>query len=293
MQLAMYLLDKRDNEKIEILDIRGTATPTDLKRSLLEMELTVELTNGLKGLHHGQIAPRAHESRNMTIDDWHYCIETYARNTGHEGQKYAAVLHTKKGSTHAHVVFERYKHETGTLIRDSFNYYDNNHTRAELEKHFGHEPTPWRRDKTHEQNHKKTLSEIWEYSKDGIDFIEQAEAMGYQVAKGLDRRPYKVITPDRQSLDLVRQLDGVKTAEVKKEFADILLQTEAEALRKIAVEKKVEIEEKRQEFIDNFRKQEDKEVEKKPESEIDDIADEMERLLKQARDREQDRGYTY
>lgn len=302
LQLATYLLDKRDNEDIQILGIYGTATPDDLKRSLLEMELTVELTDGWKGLHHGQIAPRDFESREMTMEDWHYCVETYAKNTGHEGQKWAAVLHTKNGSTHAHVVFERYNHDTGQLIRDSFNYYDNNQTRADLEEHFGHERTPWRRDKTHEENHKVTLTQIWEYSENGQDFIDQAESMGYQVAKGLDKRPYKVITPDGKSLDLVRQLQGVKTADVKKDLDKIQLQTEAEALRKITNEKKNSVELKRKEFIDNLDeiqpvKQEPKKNQLSDEERLlaelmKKAQEQQEKRLRMLRQNQQDQGMT-
>ncbi|MCE7073703.1 relaxase/mobilization nuclease domain-containing protein [Dyadobacter sp. CY327] len=251
VQLANYLLDKRDNEEIRVLGIHGTATPNDLKRSLIEMELTVELTDGTKGLHHGQIAPRPHEAVAMTDKDWHYCIETYAKFNELEGQKWAAVLHTKNGSTHAHLVFERYDHDTGTLRRDNFNYYKNNKARHEIEAALGHAPTPWRRDKTQEVDHKKTLTEIWDFSKDGVEFIEHAEAIGYQVAKGLDRRPYKVITQDGKSLDLVRQLDGIKTAEVKKQLDQIRLQTEAEALHKITVEKRQSVKETRVVFEEN------------------------------------------
>ncbi|MCF0075427.1 hypothetical protein LZD49_33420 [Dyadobacter sp. CY261] len=294
VQLANYLLDKRDNDQVRLLGIRGTATPNDLKRSLIEMELTVELTDGKLGLHHGQIAPRAHESLTMTDDDWWKCVEIYAKHNDLEGQKVAVELHQKNGAWHAHTVFERYDHTTGSLRRDSYNYYSNNQARAEMEKHFGHEPTPWRRDKTHEVDHKKTLSEIWDFSKNGIEFIEHAEALGYEVAKGLDRRPYKVITPDRKSLDLVKQLEGAKTADVRRQIGDIDLQTEAEALRKVAVEKRDEIDRKRQEFIDNFKSNEDRHPEKKPSSDLDDIAAEMERLLKEAREREgRDRRYRY
>lgn len=270
VQLANYLLDKRDNEKVQILAIHGTATPNDLKRSLIEMELTVELTNGSKGLHHAQIAPRGFESQSMTPNDWLKCVNIYAKNHELEGQKWAAVLHTKDDGTHLHVAFERYNHETGKLVRDNFNYYKNNHARLEMEKELGHFPTPWRRDDTQELDHKKTLTSIWDYSENGVDFIQLAEDQGYKIAKGLDRRPFRVITPEGTTLDLVKQLDGVYTADVRKVLSGIELQFEAEALEARKQKKHIE-------FSTN-----------KSEIEVKDDVDQMlEMLMKKQRELEQ------
>ncbi|MCE6993195.1 hypothetical protein, partial [Dyadobacter sp. CY323] len=52
VQLADYLLGKKENDQVQLLEVRGTSRPKDLKKSLLEMSLTSELTKGIHGLYH-------------------------------------------------------------------------------------------------------------------------------------------------------------------------------------------------------------------------------------------------
>lgn len=281
-QLANYLVSKRDNDSVRVLGIRGTATPHDLKRSLVEMSLMSEFSKGDKGLYHAQINPRDFESQIMTDEQWGETADILEKSLKLEKQKRAIVLHEKNGRVHAHVVWERYDHERNKLISDSHNYKAHDRARAELEKRFEHEMTPQKRDKSKEIAYKDILTGFWHQSSSGHEFKEKVECIGCQVARGLDRRPYKVITHDGVSLDLVRQLKGVKTAEVRERLQYEKLETEADALRKISEEKKREIDKKRNEFINNF-----KEFEDNPE------VLQVIKMMEQARDISQDQRYTY
>lgn len=144
-QLADYLENSKGNDRAQILDVRGTAQPDDLRRSLLEMSLSSELTKrGNKGLYHAQINPAIGEDQPMTPADWLRAADILEESLGYAGQKRAIVLHEKNGRTHGHIVWERYDHNTGKLRSDSHNFKKHDQARAQIEQEFGHERTPRR-----------------------------------------------------------------------------------------------------------------------------------------------------
>lgn len=241
LQLAEYLLSDK-NDRAELLEITGTTAPNNLKRSLVEMGLTALMTKSEAGLYHAQINPDPKEP-GMTKEAWKKAVDILAKELGLEGQRRAIVLHEKNGRTHAHVVFERYqegkgKNEQGILWSDDKNYKKHEKASRAIEKALGHERTPEKADRQKQtQNErktdvKKTLTELWQKHSDPEKFIAEAAKLGFTVAQGEDRRPYKVITPEGENLDLVRQLEKIKTKEVAERLNPIreTLKTEKEAL---------------------------------------------------------------
>jgi hypothetical protein len=240
-QLAEYLLQSKENDRAYVLDIRGTANDNNLKKSLLEMSLSSELTKrGKLGLYHAQVNPAIGEDQPMSAEDWLKAADILEENLGLAGQKRAIVLHEKNGRLHGHVVWERYDHDTGKLRADGKNYEKHDKARAEIERTLGHELTPQKAQR--ELTDKERLMQLWQDHPDGREFIVAAEREGYQVAQGNDRRPFRVVTPDGQSLDLTRQLDGIKTKEVRDKLQPIRddIPTEAEALKMIKAEREPE-----------------------------------------------------
>jgi hypothetical protein len=232
VQLADYLLQSKENDRARIIDIRGTAQLDDLKKSLLEMSLSSELTKrGKLGLYHAQVNPAIGEDHPMTYDDWLKAADILEQHLGFDGQKRAIVLHEKNGRIHGHIVWEKYDHETGKLRSDSHNFKKHDQARAQIEQELGHERTPQRRE--WEPSHKERLTDLWQQHPDGHEFVKAAERDGYRVAQGNDRRPFRVVTPDGQSLDLTRQIDDIKKV-VRERLQQIRadLPTEAEALQR-------------------------------------------------------------
>jgi hypothetical protein len=232
VQLANYLLQSKENDRARILDVRGTAQPDDLLRSLREMSMTSELTKrGKLGLYHAQVNPAIGEDQPMTYEDWLKAADILEQHLGFDGQKRAIVLHEKNGRVHGHIVWEKYDHDTGKLRSDSHNFKKHDQARAQIEQTLGHERTPQRADR--EPTDKQRLTQLWQDHPEGRGFIEAAEKAGYIVAQGNDRRPFRVVTPDGQSLDLTRQLDDIKTKAVRDRLQPIRadLPTEAEALQ--------------------------------------------------------------
>lgn len=237
-QLASYLLTKGKNDNVSVFEIRGTANENDLKKSLLEMSLTSELTKSEKGLYHAVINPGIGEDRFMTPDQWLRAADILENELRLSLQKRAIVFHEKNGRTHAHVVWERYDHETGKMISDSFSRLAQDRARKIMEQEFNHTRTPDRNLKRPEI--KATLTELWGQFPDATSFMQAAQERGYVIASGT-KRPYMVIDSTGRSFDLVRQLEGVKTMEVRERFKATKLPKEKAAitqLREAKAEKK-------------------------------------------------------
>ena len=257
-QLAAYLLQNKENDRAEVIDIRGTARPDSLHRSLLEMSLTSELSKrGELGLYHSQINPAIGEDRPMTQADWLKAVDILEQNLKLDGQKRAVVLHEKNGRVHAHIVWQRYDDETGKFRSDSHNFKKHDQARAQIEQELGHERTPQKREK--EPTHKERLTELWQQCTDGRSFIEAAEKAGYYIAQKEDKRAFRAITPDGKSIDLVRQLDGFNTKAVRDRLqpirADLWQEAEALKLSKADRQKAAEPEQEQQKTPADLRDQ--------------------------------------
>lgn len=234
-QLAKYLLTKGDNDNVQVLEIVGTAQERDLRKSLLEMSLTSELTKTDKGLYHVQICPAYGEDRKMTDEDWKRAAEIIEQEAGYSGQKRVIVLHEKKGKIHAHVVWERFNHEKGVMIPNKFSRLAQDRARVTIEQVFEHARTPERNKQRPEM--KQYLSDMWRETENASSFMKQIAERGYVIAAGT-QRPFMVIDNDGRSFNLVRQLDKVKTSEVRDRFKTTKLVKEKEAIEQVRAKQK-------------------------------------------------------
>jgi hypothetical protein len=255
-QLATYLLTKADNDNIYLFDIRGTAHPDDLRKSLLEMSLTSELTKSDKGLYHVQICPPYGEDRKMSREDWFRAAEILEEETGFTGQKRIIVMHDKNDRLHMHVAYERYDHEKGIMISDSFSRLAQDRARQRMEREFGQTRTPERNKNRPEM--KKYLTDVWQQTKDAHSFMTAIAEKGYVIAAGT-QRPYMVVDETGRSFDLVRQLANVKTKEVRDRFKETKLVKEKAAIRTVRQRQAAERMQKSQEdAIDKIMQHQEK-----------------------------------
>lgn len=233
-QLASYLLAMRDNDcPPKVVQMRGFADADPLT-ALVNTSLDVgTVSKSNKPFYHGILNPREGEAIGMSQAQWEFAADVMERHLKYDGLPRLIVLHEKEGRIHAHVVWSRYDHNTGRLRPDTFNFYKHNAARFQIERALGHERTNDRRDRTKEPTHKERLTSLWQHSRTAAEFIGKAQAAGYEIGQGLDRRPYRVITPEGKSLDLVRQLDECRKSDVQARFKGCELPTEAQALRNV------------------------------------------------------------
>lgn len=216
IQLANYLLHSTENDRAEVLAITGTATPHDLKRSLLEMSLTSEMTGRTDaGLYHAQISPRDHEAASMTPDQKLRAIEILAEHLGLQGQKCVIVEHEKDGRMHLHAAWERYNHKTGTMWDDEQNYARHTAAARAMEIEFGHQLTHEKKNHL-DQTIKAHILNLWNDHQDPADFIKAMDKAGFEVTQGIDKRPYQIVDQHGTVHDLTRQLKGFRQADVSE-----------------------------------------------------------------------------
>ena len=227
-ELATYLTRKGENEHISIMDIRGTSQPGDIHKSLLEMSLTSELTKSDKGLYHAQMNPAYGEDKTMTQESWLRAADILEQELGLAGQKRVIVIHEKNDRLHAHVVWERYDHEKGIMVSDSYNRYAHNRARRTIEMELGHKITPERNLKRPKM--KVELTDLWHNTETGEEFKTKAEQLGYVLAFERVRRSYRVIDQNGTDHDLRRQI-GDRTQPMRDKMKGQKLPSEKEAIK--------------------------------------------------------------
>jgi hypothetical protein len=231
-QLSHYLLRMKDNEAIRLFEVDSKIDPEPLAlhRAVFAMAVSAEMSKSNQGLYHTQINPAPGEDKQMTDERWLEAADILGKHLGFENQRRAIVLHTKKGRIHAHVVWERYDHEKGKIISDSFSRLAQDRARKEMELTFQQAKTPHRN--THRPELKVHLTELWESTDNGKDFIKALQKAGYYLGQGVGRTPFMVIDENARSHNLVRQLKGVRLKDVRDRLRKEKLMSEKEAIAK-------------------------------------------------------------
>jgi hypothetical protein len=229
-QLADYVLAMGENDHVQILEIDGyeEADESYLRETVMAMELNSELTKTDKAFFHAQINPAYGEDKAMTRDDWYKAADMLAEATGYENQRRVIVLHTKKDRIHAHVVWERYNHETGKMIANKNSVYKTNDVRPKIEDALNHKRTNHRNPNQAEV--KQAISHIWHDTATGQEFIKEVRKAGYMVAAGTGSKPFMVVDENGRSFNLVRQIDGAKTKDVRARLRNEKLITDKQAI---------------------------------------------------------------
>jgi hypothetical protein len=238
-QLANYLSALGDNERVSVFDIRGTLQPDDLKASLLEMALSVELSRRTtKGLYHAVINPAPEESYRMSAADWLRAADILEEETGFSGQKRVMVLHEKKGRIHAHVVWERYNHETERIIPNKHSRRAQNRARLRMEQELGLDRTPEKNAKRPER--KKIVTDSWHKTLDGPGFIKALAQQGITVTRGQTARRFRAVDDTGTGFDLVKEIEGVRTKAVRERLDGLSLETEKQVIERIRDRQKID-----------------------------------------------------
>lgn len=103
-ELAAHLMNTKDNEHIELHDVRGFMS-VDLKGALQEIHAVSRATRCTKYMFSLSLNPPIEE--NVPIDTFEKSIEKIERSLGLEKQPRVIVFHEKQGRRHAHCVWSR------------------------------------------------------------------------------------------------------------------------------------------------------------------------------------------
>jgi hypothetical protein len=154
-KFAPHLMNiEEGQQKVRIVEMRGLAAD-NLEGAFHELEALGRATRAKNFYYHANIDPRADE--HMSEEQWEHAADLLEKNLGLEGRSRFVVEHEKDGRTHRHVVWSRVTDEMKVVPCD-WNYAIHQRTADELEKEFGHEATPRRREPD-----KPRGPENWEY----------------------------------------------------------------------------------------------------------------------------------
>jgi hypothetical protein len=238
MKLALHLENTEQNEKVTLLETRGTIAD-DLRGALVEMHAHAAGTMCEKPLYHAAINPDGR----LTPEQRNEAIDALEAKLGFEGHPRAVVAHEKYGREHFHVVWSRIDIERMRAVSDSHNYRKHEEVSRDLERRFGHDRvqgahherdgakrpdrTPSRAELRQEERTgikgkqvKEEVTAIFRASDNADAFKAALADKGYILAQG-DRRDFVVVDSRGGVHSLARRIDGMKAAELRSFMSPI------------------------------------------------------------------------
>ena len=233
--LAAHLTNDRDNDHVELHELRGFAS-RDLAGAMLEIEATARGTRCQQPFFAVSLnPPKGHSVSVGQFEDAASAVE--AKYPALKEQPRAIIFHEKEGRRHAHAVWGRIN-EQGRAIALSFTRERLREASRRMFQEMGIEAPPGLHDRlkadplnydqpTWQQakriaedprNLKRIISDAWERSDNQASFEAALAQHALTLAKG-DRRGFVVVHHSGQALSLSRYA-GIKTRELAARVGD-------------------------------------------------------------------------
>jgi len=238
--LGTYLTANEENERAEIIEVRGTVAQ-DVSGALKEMDALACGTKCLLPLYHAQISPEPPHRLDETQRK--AAVDALEKSLGFEGHPRVVVVHEKKDREHLHVVWARVNPETLKVVSMSFNYRKNEEVARELERQFGHprvQGAHAEREGVERPNRTPSRAELRQEERTGIKskrvrgevtaifrasdnaeaFKAGLEVRRYILAKG-DHRDFVIVDRGGGVHSLARRIEGIKAADLREFMTSI------------------------------------------------------------------------
>lgn len=228
--LAKHLMNARDNEHVELHDLRGFIADK-LHGAFQEVHAISRGTRCTNFLFSLSLSPP--EAENVSVDVFESAIERIEKRLGLSDQPRAIVFHEKEGRRHAHAVWSRidpvamkavelphFKRKLNTIAKELF--LEHRWTLPDgFKKDRGRDPlnftlAEWQQSKRAGRNLKQLKSEVqdfWKGSDTKLAFEAAMREQGLFLAQG-DRRGFVVLDLHGEVYSLSR-LAGAKVKELK------------------------------------------------------------------------------
>ncbi len=237
-QLATHLLNAFDNERVEVADVRGTIAQ-DLHGAMAEWFAASKATRCEKYIYSLSINPDPGQ-RELTREEYLEYIARIERKLGLAEQARAVVFHVKHGREHCHVAWSRIDTERCRAVQISYDRQQLRLLARDFARDHGLElPDGLKRDRgaerfkdkfarvslAEQQQQERTgetkkdrqlaITAAWRETNDAQSFIAALEKRGYWIARG-ERRACIVVDRYGEIHNLVRQIEGIKTKDLKE-----------------------------------------------------------------------------
>ena len=235
-QLAMHLLNDRDNEHVEVHELRGFVSD-DLTGAMKEAYAVSKGTRCKNFLFSVSLNPP--EQEDVPVAVFRNTIERIEAKTGLEGHARAVVFHEKEGRRHCHAVWSRI--DCQTMTAKNLSHYKNKLQDISRELYHEHnwkmpaglarggqsDPrnfslAQWQQAKRmgkHARDLKAEMQDAWAISDNAATFGHALSERGFILAKG-DRRGHVAVSHEGEVLSIARYTDK-KTKEVKAKLGDL------------------------------------------------------------------------
>lgn len=234
-QLALHLLNDRDNEHVEVHELRGFISE-DLTGAMKEAYAVSKGTRAKNFLFSVSLNPP--EREDVPVQVFEDAIDRIERTNGLDGHPRAIVFHEKEGRRHAHCVWSRIDAETMTAknlphykrkLQDVARelYHEQNWKMpAGLARSGQSDPRnftleQWQQAKRMGKNArdlKAELQDAWAISDNATTFGHALSERGFMLAKG-DRRGHVAVSHDGEVLSIARYV-GKKAKEVRAKLGE-------------------------------------------------------------------------
>ncbi|WP_164982767.1 relaxase/mobilization nuclease domain-containing protein [Leisingera sp. NJS204] len=235
-ELSKHLMNVRDNEHVELHDLRGFMSEEDLHEALAEAEAISKGTRCKQHLFSLSLNPP--EGVHVDTQTFETAIEMAEQKLGLDGQPRAVVFHEKEGRRHAHAVWSRIDTDSMTAKQMSFTKVKLMDVSRELYLRHGWEMpkgmvdrenrnpltfsrAEWQqaaRAKLDPRMVKAMFKDTWERSDSAESLKSALEQRGYYLAQG-DRRGVVAVDYRGEAFSLSRWV-GVKAKDVNARFAN-------------------------------------------------------------------------
>ncbi|WCR09552.1 relaxase/mobilization nuclease domain-containing protein [Paracoccus stylophorae] len=235
-QLARYLLTMRDNDHVELHEVRGFVSD-DLRGAFLEADAIAEGTRCTNHLFSISLNPP--QDAAVTVEEFEAAANEVERKLGLENQPRAIVFHEKDGRRHAHVVWSRI--DAGRMRAINLPHYKLHLRDVSRELFRAHgwempkglrdwkERDPLRFTREEWQQARRTgldpkqikalFQKAWSRSDSGVSFAQALRERGFTLARG-DRRGVVAVDYRGEVYAVARQA-GVKTKDVAARLGDL------------------------------------------------------------------------
>ncbi|MEL6121853.1 MAG: relaxase [Pseudomonadota bacterium] len=233
--LARHLMNAKDNEHVELHELRGFASDT-LMDALRETEAISRGTRCKNFLFSLSLSPP--EQENVSIEVFEKTIASIEQRLGLTGQPRAIVFHEKHGRRHAHAVWSRIDPMEMKAIKLS--HFKRKLTAMSRELYLEHgwdmpdglkegrsrDPlnfslAEWQQAKRAGRDPKRLKAQVqdaWHRSDNAAALDQALKSKGLFLAKG-DRRGFVVVDYTGEAFSLAR-LSGVRAKELKARLGD-------------------------------------------------------------------------
>ncbi|WP_011583098.1 MULTISPECIES: relaxase/mobilization nuclease domain-containing protein [Chelativorans] len=234
-QLARYLLAIRDNDHVELHEVRGFVSD-DLPGAFGEADAIAKGTRCKNYLFSASLNPP--QDAQAAVEDFERAIADMERKLGLEGQPRAIVFHEKDGRRHAHVVWSRidsqrmrainlphYKVKLRDVSRSLYLKHGWEMPRG-LQDPSLRDPLNFSREEWQQAKRagldprelKTVLAQCWKASDNRASFERALRERGFWLAKG-DRRGFVAVDYRGEVYSLSRYA-GVKTKDLEARLGD-------------------------------------------------------------------------